>query len=223
MLKARKRLTKREIKEDKFVTAYFKTQDYFKQNSKPISYGFFAIVAVIVVSLIFTSQQKQKEAEASIELTRARIEYFANNYSGAIPILKNVIEMYGSTNSGIEATFLIANASYETGNFTDAEKYFNQYIDDGSDDLLKSSALAGVAACLEQQKKYESAAKLFQEAAEKYEDSFLTPENLLNSARCYSLSGKNEIARKLLQKLLDEHSDSNLKNDAEILIAELSS
>lgn len=66
MLKARKRLTKREIKEDKFVTAYFKTQDYIKQNSKPISYGFFAIVAVIVISLIFTSQQRQKESEAAL-------------------------------------------------------------------------------------------------------------------------------------------------------------
>jgi len=222
MLKARKRLTKREIKQDKFVTAYFRSQDYIKQNSKPISYGLFAIVAIIVVSLIFTSQQKQKESEAAVELTRARIEYFAGNFSGAIPILKNMIEMYDGTDSSDEAKFLLANASYQTGNYVDAEKYFNEYLDDGDDELLKSSALAGVAACLERQENYEGAAKLFEQAANKYEDSFLAPENLLNSARCYSLSGKEDMARKLLQKLLDKYPDSNLKQDVEILLAELS-
>lgn len=221
MLKPRKRLTKRQIKEDKFVTYYFKTQDFIARNSRTILYTVGGIALIFLIGFIWSRKNLEKENAAVVELTKAKIEYFNNNFVQATDILKDLVENYGDTESGKLGIYYLANAYFNIKNNIKAEEYYRKYLDVGDDKTLKESALSGVAACLEEQGNYLEAAKKYREAAEKFSESFLAPQNLYDSARCFSQAGNEELARESLTKIIEKYSESSLKGDAEIFLAEL--
>ena len=223
MLKPRKRLTKKQIKEDKFVTYYFKAQEFISQNSRYIMWGLIGIPLVIFASFILSNIQQEKEQSAGIELSKARIDYFAGNYEGAISTLNNLNENYSGTEAGKKGLYYLANAHFFSKNFDEAEQYFREFSEGSGDRDLTVSALAGIAACQEERKDFSAAAETYKQAAEKYEAGFMAPQNLYDSARCFSLSGKTEEAAGILNKLIDKYSSSQIKNEAEILLAELNS
>lgn len=223
MLKPRKRLTKKQIKEDKFVTFYFKAQNFISQNSRYFTWGLVGIPVVIFASFILSNIQQEKEQSANIELSKARIDYFAENYESAISTLNNLAENYGGTKSGKKGLYYLANAHFMSQNFDEAEQYFRQFLDQSSDLDLMVSALAGIAACQEEKGYFSIAAETYKEAAEKYEDGFMAPQNLYDSARCFSLSGKTQEATGMLSKLIEKYANSQIKNEAEIFLAELNS
>jgi tetratricopeptide (TPR) repeat protein len=209
------------MKEDKLVTYYFKTTEYVRRNSRTISTGVTAFGIILLVLFLYQRNKHDKETKASVEFTKARTEYFQNNYESAINILQDLVDNFGGTKSAKEATYYLANAYFQTKKYDDAERYYQKYLESGDDDILKASALSGIAASYEERGNYAEAAKTYKKAAEKYSNGFLAPENLYNAARCFVLAGNKEAASDLLKKLLENYSDSNLKNDAEILLAEL--
>lgn len=221
MLKPRKRLTKRQMKEDKFVTYYLKAHDFVTSNGRLISYIVGGIAVIILVGFIWSKKKMEKENSAIVELTKAKVEYFNNNYEAAADILKDLVENYGGTDSGKLGVYYLANAYFNVKNYMKAEEYFRKYLEVGDDKTMKEAALSGVAACLEEQGNYLEAAKKYKEAAEDYSSSFLAPQNLYDSARCFSLAGNQEMAKESLNTIIEKYSDSNLKSDAEIFLAEL--
>lgn len=223
MLKPKKRLTKKQIKQDKFVTYYFKAQDFVNANSRYLIAGLIAVVLVVVVSLYFSGKKAEQEQNALVELSKARIEYFAGNYPGAIDILNKLIQNFRGTETAKEGTYFFASCQFFLKNYDIAEEYFQIYLDKGDDEVLAASALAGIAACHEEQGEYSQAAKRYQEAASKYSDGFMAPSNLYNSARCFSLAREKEKAIKVLRLLIDKYETAQIKNDAEILLGELDS
>ncbi len=223
MLKPHKRITKRQLKEDKFVTYYFKAIDYVENYSRHILIGLGAIVLISAALFYHSQKQAEKDAKAVVELTKANQEYATANYERATVILKNLLETYGSTKSGKLAKFYLANNYFELKNYSDAEKYYRDFSDDSDDDVLIASALSGAAACLEEQGKFSDAADMYKKTADKYEDGVFAAENLYHSARCYVLSGNQQEAREMLNRLLEKHPDSAIENDAQLLLAELAS
>lgn len=223
MLKAQKKLTKRQLKEDKFVTFYFQVQDFLQEYGRQILYGVAAVIAIAVVAFIIRSKQQASEQSAIVELTKAKLKYFENDYEATIPILKNLLDQYGSTDSAKEGTYYLACAYFNIDNFVEAEKYFRSYIDDSSDDILAAAAMAGLAACMEEQESFSAAAKLYSDAAKKYSDSFMAPQYLYDAARCYVLGGEKAEAKQALNHLIDDYADSDFKGDAEIMLSEISS
>ena len=223
MLKAQKRLTKRELKEDKFVTFYFQAQDYFYRNTKLIAGLAVALVVVIVAVYALSHMSASNQEAAQLELTRAKVAFNQQDYSRAIEMLLLVVSEYGGTASGKESRFYLANAYFENKDYANAERYYQEFLGSHGDDILESSALAGIAACLEEKQDYAGAAASYERAASEYAKVFLTPLHLLNSARCYVLAGDSEKAKSILNRIINEYENSAVKTDAEILLAELPS
>lgn len=221
MLKAKKRLTKRQIKEDKFVTFYINATNYLQENRRYIMYGAFAFVALVVMFLIYSGKQSEKEQNAVIILTEARAEFGKANYKDAADKLQILVDTYGGTKSSTIGLFYLANSRYHLQEYEEAERLFREYLDNGKDELLLTSSMSGVAACLEEQGKPAEAAEMFEKTAEKYSESFMAAENLYNAARCYTLAGNPAAAAKVLKTLIRDYSSSQKKNDAEIFLAEL--
>lgn len=221
MLKPKKKLTKRQMKEDKLVTYYFKFTEYVKQNSRMISTGVSVFIIILLVIFLYERNQQDKERRASVEFTKAKAEYFQNNYESAINILQDLIANLGGTKSSKEGAYFLANAYYQLRKYSDAQEYYRKYLDNGDDDILEASALSGIAACYEETGKYLEAAETYKKAAEKYRDGFAAPANLYNAARCFVLAGQKQAASDLLKQLIESYSSSDVKTDAEILLAEL--
>ncbi|MFQ5822749.1 MAG: tetratricopeptide repeat protein [bacterium] len=222
MLKPRKRLTKRQIKEDKLVTYYFTANEFLKQNSRLIGTGVFILIISVFVIFLYERNKQDKENQATVQLTKATAEYFQKNYESTVKLLTNLEENLGGTKSAKVATYYLANSYYQLKKYKEAKKFFRKYLERGGDDILEASALSGIAACYEEEGNYVEAAKTYKKAADKYSDGFMAPQNLYNAARCFALADNKEAASNLLSKLIEKYSNSNLKTPAEIFLAELS-
>ncbi len=222
MLKPKRRLTRREIKEDKLVTYAYKVTDFFNKNSKLVTGVGIALVLVAIIAVMMVRSKKQAEQLASAKMAEAMIYYDQMNYDKAIPVLKEVIDKYDGTKSAGFATFYLANSYFNKKEYNKAIQYYQKYLDDyGDDDLMASSSLAGIASCLDAQGKTEAAAQKFEEAAKKYPKVYSAPDNLFNAALAYQKLGKKDQARRILEEIKKKYPNAYIKDDVEMLLAQL--
>ena len=222
MLKPRKRVTRRKIKEDKLVTTYFKAVDFFKVNSQKLTIAAIAILAVIVLVLFLMSSKRAAELNASEQMSKANLKISQNKTQEAIDILLSLVDNYSGTKSASTGVYMLAKTFYEKSEFDKANIYFEQYLDDyGSDKILASAAYSGVGACLEQQEKFLEAAKSYEKGAKKFPDHFNAPQQLMDAGRCYTLSNQFTQAKNCYKLIVEKYSTSGLRNDAELFLAKL--
>jgi len=221
MLTPKKKLSRRELKEDKLVTMWFKATNWLEQHLRELSMAVGGAVVVVGLFVLFNWMKSRDEQNASEQLAQARTEYNKSNYTAAIPVLEKLVSDFGGTKSGNMATIYLANAYMQTKDYVNAEKYYQKYLDDGEDDqILKVSAAAGVAATQEERGEFANAARLYEEAANDHDESYRAPQLLLLAARSYKQANQAEAARRVLQKLIDKYPKSNLVEDAKMLMAE---
>ncbi len=219
--KPKKKLTKRQIKEDKLVTAYFKAIDWVQRNSRIVVYAVAGAVAVVLIVTLMIRSERAAEERAAVELARAELQANRGNHEEAVAILESLVEKYGGTAAARMALLDLADMYCRMGEFDLAIKYFDQYLDkhSGYDPLLTASALAGKAACLEGKGDYAAAAEVFLKAYDKDPKSFNAPTYLLNAAMAYERAGELAKARELCERVIDEYPKSSARRDAEMVLA----
>jgi tetratricopeptide (TPR) repeat protein len=214
MLTKRKKLSRKEIKEDKLVTAYYKAIAFFEENKNRLAM-YAGILAVLILAIILFMNNKKKNNEtAGTELARVMNVYDSGNYLEAIEGiagtkligLKKLVESYGSTENGEIAKIYIANAYCNLGKLDDANKYYKDYS--GSNKLFKATALAGQASYQAYKKNYEKAADLYKKAAFVSDADVLNPEYLLHAGVNYMAAGKNSDAKELFDKIKKDFTTS---------------
>ena len=222
MLKPRKRLTKKQLKEDKLITFYNKAQELFEEYSKYVIGGTVALVMIFVVVFLYSNSQKAAEKEASVKLAQATSAYERSDFQSATSLLSNLVEENGNTRSGKLGRLYLANSLFQTQDYTGAEENYKKFASSfKGDEHILSAAAAGVAACYEERKEYEKAAKEYERVANKYSDSIFAPRYLLRAARCYQLAEKPNLAKDAYVKLIDEYPESQEKENAILMTAML--
>ena len=233
MLKPKKKITKKEIKQDSLVTAYAETTKFYYENKKLISYAVTALVIVVILALVYMNNRKQNNEKAATELGKVFTLYDNGasdhkQYKTAIDGqpergimgLKAIVDNYGSTQAGELARFYLASAYYQLGQFDDALPQFESF-GNGSD-FLKASALAGAGGCYEAKGQFDKAASAFEKAAGTISDPLNTPDYLSSAARCYGRAGNKSKAVSLYKLLKKEYPTSTYAHEADKFIAEYS-
>lgn len=228
MLRPKKKITKRELKEDTLVLTYFKAQNFLAVHKKHIGIVVFAAVVLLAAGVAYNNNRLGNERKAAAELGKVFSFYDGGSFKLAIDGipeknilgLNSIVDNYGSTPSGEVATFYLANSYYMLGDYDKALEYFEEF--DATDEVLEVSAISGLAACYEAKGSHVEAAKTFERAARAYSDQVLNPENLRNAARNYALAGEKVKAVEIYEKIKKEFPESPLARDVERSIAELS-
>lgn len=220
MLTPRKRITKKDLKEDKLVTFYVNAQEWIEGHARLLTTVAVAVLVIIVGTYFYTTNRSKSKVTASAELAKAVRLYEQNDFNNAVSLLGQIVESHGSTGSGKLARYYLANALYETNEYSLAQEHFRRFARDfGGDDHLIASAHAGVAACLEQQDQFAEAAKKYESTTKQFPKAPLASRYLLRAARCYSLAGNSEKAEQLYDKLITDYPDSAERNEALLLSA----
>lgn len=220
MLTPRKRIRKKDLKEDKLVTFYVKSRQWVDENIKYISIGTAAVLVVLLGALLFSRYQAKAEQAAGVEFSKATRLYQSSDYRGAARQFSTIVDQYGHTRSGKLARFYLAQSLYQTADYAGAAKQFRKAATAVSaDPQLKASALAGEAASIEQQGKPLEAAQKYEAVADKFKDAPRAAYYLLRAARCYELADNTAKARALYQRIIDDYPDSREKEDAVLLSA----
>jgi len=227
MLSPKKRITKRELKEDALVTSYVKITGFYERNKKNISIAVTVVAVLIIASIIFLKNRADNNERAAAQLGEVFSLYDNGQYQLAIDGvpernitgLKSIVENYGSLRAGNFARFYLANAYYHLGNYELALEQFEDFSP--PDDFLAVSRLAGMGSCYEAIGKPKEAAESFEKAAAKYPQDVNAAENMNSAARNYGKAGEKETAIELYKKVKKNFPTSTFARDADRYIAGL--
>ena len=84
MLKPQKKISKREIKEDKLVTKYFEARKWIDDNTKILSYVGIGLAAIIVIGFLWTKSRADSNEKATAMLAKVTPYYDDGRYDLAI-------------------------------------------------------------------------------------------------------------------------------------------
>ncbi len=216
MLGQKKKLTRKEIKQDKLVEFYYKAQDFIQKNQKKVLTYVGAFVAVIVLVFFYSNYRSSQNEEAGSLLSKVMELYDAGSYLEAIEGkqgtpkirgLKEIVSEFGNTENGETAKIYLANAYAFLGQYDKAFEYFEDYS--GSNDFFKATALAGQASYYSVKKDYAKAAKLYKQAAFISEINPNRPDYLLQAGINFMKVKNNDEAKNLFQIIKDDYKASN--------------
>ena len=112
------KITKRDIKEDKFAAFVFKAKDYVQKNWYYFAGGLAVIIIAAIAVSFINSGQTKSAAKADEIFARAQNQMRSRNYQLAVVDFKEIVDDYGSSPHAQAATFYLANSLFATNNFS---------------------------------------------------------------------------------------------------------
>ena len=216
---AKKRITKHQMKEDRFVTSIFQIREWGELNLTYILIAFAAIVLVVFFIWFLFSQGAKKDIESYDLLGRAEIEIRNNQAQLAIIDLKKVVDDFGGSKAAALAAFKLGNVYFSQNDFENAEIAYKDYLDDYViDDISRYSAMAGIAASLSAQGKYQEAGDKYLEVAELNSESAISENYLFSAVDSYIQANDNDGAKKAFSVLEKKGITSEKYRMAKILL-----
>ena len=120
MLTKQKKLSRKEIKEDKLVGLYYKSQSFFEENKNKI-FIYLGVIAIPVI--LYLNYRSGQNEEGATHLAKVMDMYDAGDYLGAIEGkkdvrllgLKEIVSQYGGTENGEIAKIYLKNINNNLG------------------------------------------------------------------------------------------------------------
>lgn len=227
-LKARKKITHKEIKKDKLVTGYFEARNWLDsdENKKKVYIGVGVLLALVVVGFLYFSNKKAKNEEAEVKLSTVISLYEQGKYPEAIngdPAanitgLNQIVNDYGSTESGETAKLYLGNCYFNVKDYDNALKQFDDY--GGDNDIVKASCISGMGAVYEAKGDLKKAGEYFEKAASVNKGVVINQENLFYAIRSFTNAGDKENAKRVFAKLKEQYPKSKYINESKRFEAE---
>ena len=228
MLQPKKKITKKELKEDALITSYVRATTYYEENKRAINTGLFVLIAIAAVAFFYVKNKNADNEKAQTDLAKVYSFYDNGQYQLAvdgvrernIPGLQTIVSEFGSTHAGNLAKFYLADSYYNLKKYSDALKEFEDFSPEGQ--LLTVSRLAGIAACNEALGNHKEAAEYFERAGMKYPDDPDAAQNLNDAARNYAAAGEKQQALDLYKKIKKNYPTTTFAREADRYIEQLS-
>jgi TolA-binding protein len=215
------KLTKRQIKEDKFTTFMLTTKEYVQQNWQFFAIGLVVLVLIITGFSYYVSSQSNRTQEAAVRFARALLDYRNGNAQVAILSFSQILDNYGSDDVAEQSTFLLGKLNFESRNYPEAIRYFNLYLSRFKDNNMnRAASLAGIAASNENQGQYAVAAQKYAEAFDEYPDGPLSGDYQYSTMRCFLEAGDLVKAKEHFDRIKELYPGTNLVNRATRMYAE---
>ncbi|MBE0569967.1 MAG: hypothetical protein IH618_00335 [Ignavibacteriaceae bacterium] len=214
MLQKKKKLSKKEIKEDKLLNFYKTTVVFFEKYKNKIFIYAGVLVAVAAVVYLYVNQKSESNEKAGLELSRIMPLYDQGAYLEAIEGkqgtniigLKKLVEDFGGSENGETAKIYLANSYAFLGNYDEAFKYYEDYS--GTIDYFEAASLAGQAGYYAVQEDFEKAANLYLKASKMSKINSQNPDYLLNAGIYYLKAGEKEEAEILFNRIKEDYATS---------------
>ncbi len=217
------KLTKRQIKEDKFTVFMLSAKNQVADNWQYLVIGLVVVVLVVTGAVYYFNSRQAKKQEAATGFARALMDYRTGNNQVAIMSLSQVLEEFGSDQVAEQAILMLGNINYETRNYPEAIRYFELYLSKYHKSRFnRAAALAGIASSLENQGQYREAAEKFVAACDEYPNGPLIGDYQVSAMRNFLEVGEVDQAKTYLELITDEFEGTDLVDRAIRLFSEKS-
>lgn len=215
-------MNKDELREDEFVERVMQAVDYVRQRYQLFVGGLVVVVALILVINYIIDAQEEARGEAATKLGEMMIADQEGNAAEALRLAQELIGAYAGTPAAAQGTLILANRYYAEGNYTEARRLYDQYLDDyGQNELLVYTAWSGIAACLEAQGQTQEAARKYQEFATSHPGSVQAALSLWEAARCYEQLDDQATRKGIMEQIIREYAKLPLAVQARAALAAL--
>ncbi|GIK21063.1 MAG: tetratricopeptide repeat protein [Ignavibacterium sp.] len=227
MLTKQKKLSRKQIKEDKLVEFYYKSQVFFEENKNKIMMYVGAAAVVVIAVILFLNYRSDQNEEAGYHLSKVMEMYDSGDYLGAIEGrkdtkllgLKDIVSEYGSTENGETAKIYLANCYSNLGKADDAFKYYEDYS--GDIDIFISASLAGQASYYALKNEYKKAADLYLKASRVIKKDVRNADYIYQAAVNYFEAGDLEQAKTLFETIKEEYKTSMVVSQVDRYLTQL--
>ncbi|MFN8179553.1 MAG: tetratricopeptide repeat protein [bacterium] len=212
------RLTKRQLKHDQFLEFLQEAAVFARHHAFYVAAGLIVFVAAVALAVRIggsAAGPRVDNSGAEKALSEARTQFAMGQMDAGRKALEQLRASHGGARAGREATYILANAYYESGDWAKAADAFRAFLDKPLyKDLMLDGAHMGLAACKEQSGDVAGALEDYK----KLWTAALQPgtriEAALSAARCARALGRPADARAMYQALIDAYPDATPAQDA---------
>lgn len=222
MVLARK-LSRKEIKRDPFVTATLNAWEYTREHQGTVFAGLIILVVVIAVAVWMQNSRRGGRIEAITQFSEALTAFRMGDVKTAEQLFAMAHENHGSTREGVHALYFIGKCLLIEGNYSAAIESFDRYVANSNKyNDFYDAAMDGKGIALMNQQQYAEAAELYSELAGSIQtNAFMETVYLRRAVENYKLSDQPDRAVKIMRQLLEQTTGTE-RRDLEVEIAILS-
>jgi outer membrane protein assembly factor BamD (BamD/ComL family) len=215
-----RKLSRKEIKKDPFVTATLNAWEYTREHQGIVFAGLIILLVVIAGAVWMRNARRGGRIEAVTQFSEALGSFRTGDIKTAEQLFGMVESNHGSTREGVHAAYFAGKCALIEDNYTGAIEAFDRYLSKSNKhNEFRDAALDGKGIALMNQQRYGEAAELFSELAGSLEtNTFMEAVYLRRAAESYKLDNQPERAVELMRRLL-EKSTGVERRDLEVEIA----
>ena len=139
MLKPKRKILKKEIKRDPFLESIFSIKTHFTEKKQYYTRIILTVLAVFIMGSFYLKSQDTNRESAENILSKAMVFLALNDEDNAMIHLQEVIDEFGSTVAGRNASFYLGRIYLDKGEYDLALPYFEQYAAKGRNPILIGS------------------------------------------------------------------------------------
>ncbi|MGB2697996.1 MAG: tetratricopeptide repeat protein [Candidatus Zixiibacteriota bacterium] len=216
------RISKHMMKEDKLVTIAFRLSEWVQKNTQKILTLAGVVVAIGVIAFIIFSTRARRSESAYQLLGNATVAFRVGNLNQAISDMETITSKYGGTKAAPQASFLLGNLLFFTGQFDQAISAFEEFRKKYKQDpFLLVSSTSGIAQCYLEKKEFGRAGDFFIQAFESDPQGVLAKKCLLSAGFSYGWAKDFEKAKSAYQKVLELFPEAPEATKAKMELAEI--
>ena len=224
MLKPRKKITRKEIKNDPVLERVATTYSFIQDKQKLLTKIGIGIVIGFVLFNIWNNHVHNKNKESSYIFSKALVAWQTGDVDNALLHFESLSDDFDGTDNGKIASYWLGLIAYNTGDAASSTKYLEQFVKFGKADILLPNAFQLLANISLNDQNYKKAHSYFKKAI-KYSMSEIEEMNhKLNLAEFYLIQEREKDAEAIIVSILDTKDiSSSLKTRAEELSGKLKS
>ena len=214
MLKARKKLTKKELKHDPLLDALESSKDFVEDNKQQIGLAAGAVVGVLLVGWMWMSSQTTTNNAAMLANTKSMIAMLSPT-PAAVDELENAVLDFGNNKNIGTAKLELAAVYIDSGNIAGAKDLLDE-LASSSDIILKEAGQLKLAYVAELEGDYATASKLYMKVADKAK-GVIAKTAKLQAGYAYNSAGNKAMASQIAEELAAESPTGKFKESIEYL------
>ena len=117
MARTRRRISRREMKEDRFILWLFELSGEIDKHKKTLIAAAVLVIVSVAGGYYWVNKQSDDLVEAGKLFAPGQTAMQDSRYEDAIPMFERVVNEYGRTSVALEATIELANASFLAGDY----------------------------------------------------------------------------------------------------------
>lgn len=218
---SRKRLSKKQLKRDRFVEQTFDWAHWVESHRSQVLVSLAGVAVLVGAFFVYRSLARASEEESARSYIEARQAYFAGNYQLAVSDLQAFLRTHGDTSYGDDARLFLADALYQAGDPEGAVETLREFFDRHGDSPLALNARLLMAAAYQGMGRLDEAVAAYDEALEQAHADAQRVRIHKGLADVHKLQGNTEKAAAQLQAIVDLDPESGAAAEARRELAEI--